>query len=130
MSQEFLPTFVGTKVGVIRSLQATQKGSNMENVNTINKDVNIVAYYFKSNARRLRCFPKSMEYSGKRITFTETGLVHPTRKGSRMIHVFDMTDGNADYRLEFDAAALSWTLVSIADTSFENSGSLIPMAAV
>jgi hypothetical protein len=34
-----------------------------------------------------------------------------------MIHVFDMTDGNADYRLEFDAAALSWTLVAITDVN-------------
>ena len=84
----------------------------------INKDVNIVAYYFKNSARRLRCFPKRMEYDGKRVNFTETGLVHPTQKGQRMIHVFDMTDGTADYRLEFDAQALSWTLVAITDTNY------------
>jgi hypothetical protein len=34
-----------------------------------------------------------------------------------MIHVFDMTDGTADYRLEFDAEALTWTLVAISDIS-------------
>lgn len=90
----------------------------MENVNLINKDVNIVAYYFHSRGRRLRCFPKSMEWGNKRVTFTETGLRHPTKKGQRMVHVFDMSDGNADYRLEFDAAALSWTLVSIAEPSY------------
>lgn len=84
----------------------------------INKEVNIVAFYFKNNARRLRCFPKRMEYGGKRINFTETGLVHPTKKGQRMIHVFDMTDGSADYRLEFDAQALTWTLVAITDTEY------------
>lgn len=102
----------------------------MDQVNLINKDVSIVAYYFKSNARRLRCFPKSMELDGRRVTFTETGLVHPTRKGARMVHVFDMTDGNADYRLEFDAAALSWTLVSIADISeVHNAPNFTPAAA-
>lgn len=58
-----------------------------------------------------------MEYQNKTIEFSETGLRHPTKKGQRMIHVFDMTDGNADYRLEFDAAALTWTLISIADIS-------------
>lgn len=84
----------------------------------INKEVNIVAFYFKNNARRLRCFPKRMEYDGKQINFTETGMVHPTQKGRRMIHVFDMTDGAADYRLEFDAQALSWTLVAITDTNY------------
>jgi len=90
----------------------------MDQANIINKDVNIVAYYFKNNARHLRCFPKRMEWEGKRVDFTETGLVHPTQKGRRMIHVFDMTDGQADYRLEFDAQALSWNLVYIADQQY------------
>ena len=90
----------------------------MENTVAINKEVDIVAYYFKNKGERLRCFPKRMEYGGKRIDFSETGLRHPTKKGQRMVHVFDMTDGNADYRLEFDAAVLSWTLVSISDMSY------------
>jgi hypothetical protein len=90
----------------------------MDQATYINKEVNIVAFYFKNNARQLRCFPKRMEYDGKRIDFTETGLVHPTKKGRRMIHVFDMTDGTADYRLEFDAQALSWTLVAITDMNY------------
>ncbi|HSX18244.1 MAG TPA: hypothetical protein VLE51_02745 [Candidatus Saccharimonadales bacterium] len=89
----------------------------MENVVNINKEVSIVAYYFKNGLRRLRCFPKRMEYQGRVIEFSETGLRHPTKKGQRMIHVFDMTDGSADYRLEFDAEHLTWTLVSIADVT-------------
>ncbi len=87
----------------------------MENVIQINKAVNVVAFYFKNAGQRLKCFPKRMEYDGRRVDFTETGMLHPTRKGQRLVHVFDMTDGNADYRLEFDAQTLDWTLVSIAD---------------
>jgi hypothetical protein len=90
----------------------------MENVNIINKEVNVVAYYFHSKGMRLRCYPKVMEYNGRRVAFTETGLRHPTRKGMRSIHVFDMTDGNDNYRIEFDAHQLIWTLISITDTSF------------
>lgn len=90
----------------------------MENVVKINKSINVVAFYFRNAERGLKCFPKRMEYDGKRITFTETGLVHPTRKGQRMIHVFDMTDGTADYRLEFDAELLTWKLVYIADQAY------------
>jgi hypothetical protein len=93
----------------------------------INKDVNIVAFYFKNYNRRLRCFPKRMEYDGKRINFTETGLVHPTKQGQRMIHVFDMTDGSADYRLEFDAQALSWKLICITD--FHHAAHVTPVFA-
>jgi hypothetical protein len=90
----------------------------MDQATLINKDVNIVAYYFKNSARRLRCFPKRMEYDGRQVNFTETGLVHPTKQGQRMIHVFDMTDGNADYRLEFDAQGLSWKLIAITDAQY------------
>jgi hypothetical protein len=86
----------------------------MEDVTTINQDVTIVAYYFK-NKNQPKCFPKKMEYGGRTVTFTETGLRHPTHRGQRMIHVFDMTDGQADYRLEFDAESLRWRLAYIAD---------------
>lgn len=89
----------------------------MEDVTLINKDVAIVAYYFRGH-NQPRCFPKRMEYSGRQITFTETGLRHPTHKGRRMVHVFDMTDGAADYRLEFDAESLVWKLVYIADQKY------------
>lgn len=97
----------------------------MDQITEINKDVNIVAYYFKNGARRLRCFPKSMEWGNKRVTFSETGLLHPTRKGHRTIHVFDMTDGTADYRLEFDAQDLNWKLVYIADAQYAPSTSTL-----
>jgi len=90
----------------------------MEQATIINKEVSIVAFYFTNHTRRLRCFPKRMEFDGRRINFTETGMVHPTKKGQRTIHVFDMTDGSADYRLEFDAQALRWTLVAITDTNY------------
>lgn len=95
----------------------------------INKDVNIVAYYFKNSSERLRCFPKRMEYDGRRVDFTETGLVHPTKQGQRTIHVFDMTDGNADYRLEFDAQRLTWKLVAITEMNYAPISVSHPIAA-
>ncbi len=89
----------------------------MENSVVLNKEIDVVAYYFKNAGRRLKCFPKKIEYEGKSIVFEEMGLRHPTKKGHRMVHVFEMTDGRADYRLEFDAQDLNWKLVSIADVS-------------
>jgi len=101
----------------------------MDSVTVVNKEVSIVAFYFKNEQRRLRCYPRRMEWDGKRVDFTETGLVHPTTKGQRMVHVFDMTDDSADYRLEFDAQALSWKLVYIADQQFVPSADMAPAAA-
>jgi hypothetical protein len=39
-----------------------------------------------------------------------------------------MTDGNADYRLEFDAQNLSWTLVSISDVHYMPQTTSVVMA--
>ena len=87
----------------------------MDHINLVNKEVNIVAYYFRNNARRLRCFPKRMEYNGRRIVFTETGISRPVQQQDEEKHIVDMTDGNADYRLEFNPSALSWKLVAITN---------------
>ena len=90
----------------------------MENVVKINKDINVIAYYFRNTGVRLRCFPKRIEFEGKRVDFTEAGMRHPVRKGQRMVDVFDMTDGTTDYRLEFDPEKLNWTLLEIADLAY------------
>lgn len=90
----------------------------MENVIKVNKEVSVVAYYFRNAGRRLKCYPKRIEYGGRTIDFKDMGLRHPTKKGHRMIHVFDMSDGQADYRLEFDAEGLTWKLIFVADQNY------------
>jgi hypothetical protein len=53
--------------------------------------------------------------NGREVEITEIGLRHPSVQGKRMIHVFDVTDGSADYRLEFDSERLTWHLKMEAD---------------
>lgn len=53
--------------------------------------------------------------NGREITVTEIGLRHPRAKGTRTVHAFDVTDGSADYRLEFDTERLTWYLTREAD---------------
>jgi len=53
--------------------------------------------------------------NGREVVITEIGLRHPNMKGKRMVHIFDVTDGQADYRLEFDAQQLTWHLTREAD---------------
>jgi hypothetical protein len=65
-----------------------------------------------------------MRWRGRDIELTELALRHPTVSGKRMIHVFHVSDGSSDYRLEFDAEALSWTLVSMIAESFSGGGEL------
>lgn len=62
------------------------------------------------------CKPlKFRRSNGREVEVTEIGLRHPTTKGKRMVHMFDVTDGGADYRLEFDSERLTWLLTLEAD---------------
>lgn len=62
------------------------------------------------------CRPvKFKRANGREVTVTELGLRHPSYTGSKTIHVFEVTDGGADYRLEFDSERLTWRLTMEAD---------------
>lgn len=87
----------------------------MDNMVLINERVEVIARYLRQEASGSLCFPAKMRYRQQEVVFTELGLRHPTTQGRRMIHVFDMSDGVSDYRLEFDAEGLTWTLVAILE---------------
>jgi hypothetical protein len=62
------------------------------------------------------CQPlKFKRKNSREVVITEIGLRHPNMLGQRMLHVFDVTDGMADYRLELDAERLTWRLTREAD---------------
>ena len=79
---------------------------------TINQEVNVTALYFR-NKKQLKSFPKRMEFDGQEYVFQESGLQYQIIKENEDLRLFDMTDGNSDYRLRFDYKKLTWTLVSI-----------------
>lgn len=79
----------------------------------INELVDVVPIFKAHTNERLICVPWKMKYNGREIEFTVFGMRHPTSKGKRMIHVFDVSDGTNDYRLEFDAERLTWTLIGM-----------------
>lgn len=58
------------------------------------------------------CFPRLFRRAnGREVRITELGLRHPTTQGRRTMHVFEVTDGGTDYRLEFDSERLKWRLI-------------------
>lgn len=62
------------------------------------------------------CVPiKFRRANGREITITDIGLRHPTTKGKRAVHVFDVTDGSSDYRIELDSERLTWMLTRMGD---------------
>jgi len=79
----------------------------------LNERVEVIAVFNDgvSSCRPVRFKRKN----GREIEVTEIGLYHPTAAGRRTVHVFDVTDGGADYRLEFDSERLTWLLTLEAD---------------
>ncbi len=88
----------------------------MDPTTAVNERVKVIASYGEGK-HGPTCLPVRMKYKNQVISFTKLALRHPTTKGQRMIHVFDMSDGTNDYRLEFDAEGLVWTLVAILEGS-------------
>lgn len=86
----------------------------MSNRVTINKEVSVTAMYFQSG-RELKSFPQRIELEGREYTFMN-GLRYLVQKGHKLIQIFDMTDGQAEYRLRFDSHSQLWTLVDITET--------------
>lgn len=85
----------------------------MNDETVLNERVKVVAVF--SDGLNM-CRPiKFRRVSGREINITEIGLRYPSPKGRRTLHVFDVTDGQADYRLEFDADRLTWHLTREGD---------------
>ena len=62
------------------------------------------------------CRPiKFMRQNGREIVISEIGLRHPSNDGKKTIHIFDVTDGQADYRIELDSERLTWMLTREGD---------------
>jgi hypothetical protein len=79
----------------------------------LNEPVEVIATFSRGYHP---CHPvKFRRASGREVTVTELGLRHPLHYGSKTMHVFDVTDGGTDYRLEFDSERLTWRLTMEAD---------------
>ncbi|HEX3569125.1 MAG TPA: hypothetical protein VHT70_05655 [Candidatus Saccharimonadales bacterium] len=77
---------------------------------TINKEVQVNAFYFVRHTKNFKMFPKEVEVDGERRTFHESGLQYLIRKGQQLVELFDMSDGRNTYRLRCENG--HWTLVS------------------
>lgn len=62
------------------------------------------------------CVPvKFRRANGREVVVTEVGLRTPLAAGRKTVHLFDVTDGEADYRLELDSERLTWRLTMEGD---------------
>ena len=90
----------------------------MNPMEEINEVVDVVPIFRGHAGDQFKCVPWKMVYRGREIIFTQLGMRHPTEKGRRMIHAFNMSDGTNDYRIELDAERLTWTLVYMIEGNY------------
>lgn len=82
----------------------------------INQEVSVTALYFSGRNQRggkLKTFPKRMEWQGDTYTFRD-GLQYLIKKGLAITQIFDMTDGETNYRLQADPDGTRWTLLAVS----------------
>jgi hypothetical protein len=77
-------------------------------------EIQITSVYFRDNPakQRFETYPKRMVLDGREYTFMESGIRYLVQKGQQLIKLFDMTDGENQYRLRLDEAN-RWTLVGM-----------------
>jgi len=87
----------------------------MNDETILNETVEVIAIFGHGHQP---CRPlKFKRANGREVEIQELGLRHPVQKGRKTVHMFDVTDGGADYRLEFDSERLTWCLTMEADHS-------------
>lgn len=77
------------------------------------QEIQITAVYFRNNPaeQRLESYPRRMVYGGREYTFVD-GMRYVVKKGRELIRLFDVTDGQTNYRLRVDNDN-HWKLVGI-----------------
>ena len=78
----------------------------------IEKDIDLKEVYFGNIQKQIRTYPKKIECEVTTYTFND-GLQLLVQQGKELIRIFDMTDGQAHYRLRNDVTEQRWRLMSI-----------------
>ena len=86
----------------------------METLFIDTKEIEITSVYFRNsqNKERLESYPKRMLLDGREYTFMEGGLRYLVQKGQQLVKLFDVSDGQNQYRLRLDNNN-HWTLIGI-----------------
>ncbi len=80
----------------------------MDNEIFLAERVQVIAVFDTS---RHHCRPLRFKRSnGQVVEIAEIGLRHPAPAGRKTMHLYDVTDGQSEYRLEFDSERLVWQL--------------------
>lgn len=79
----------------------------------INQEVSVNSFNFQGK-QQLRTVPRQITYNNRQVTFIDSGMRYILKKGQEITQLFDMTDGQNNYRLQVDQNSLRCTLLRIS----------------
>ncbi|CAN5181619.1 hypothetical protein BH09PAT3_BH09PAT3_2180 [soil metagenome] len=84
----------------------------------VNQTIEITSLAFSRRPRttNLEAFPKRMVWDDREYTFVESGMHFLIKKGQNLVRLFDVSDGQNNFRLKCDSTN-HWTLVSMQATA-------------
>ena len=78
---------------------------------TIEQPVTVTSISFGKNFEPV---PRRIEFQGKTINFVDEGLRFCITRGSSVVRLFDLTDGESLFRLRQEPSTHGWNLLSIS----------------
>lgn len=78
----------------------------------INEKISVITSY---NRETGVVMPKKIRWQGRDYLINKLTYYHRARMGRVLLHIFHVTDGSLDFRLQFNGENLAWTLEEICD---------------
>jgi hypothetical protein len=76
----------------------------------INEKVSIITIFNRSSGKVM---PYKMQWQGRDYIMTKLAYHHKARIGRLIVHIFHVSDGKNDYRLNLNTETLQWTLEEV-----------------
>ncbi len=70
--------------------------------------VDLLSNHLKGNA-----YPWVLYWRGRRYRITHVGLHNAIREGRTLLHLFSVTDGASNFRLQLNTETLGWRLLEV-----------------
>ena len=67
------------------------------------------------NTEKNQVIPYKIRWQLREYFIKKLSYYHKVRDGRTLLHIFDVTDGNLDFRLRFNSDDLTWILEEISD---------------
>lgn len=80
----------------------------------INERVSMITVY---NRETGKVTPYKMRWQGRTYLIKQVAYHHKARRGRTIFHIFHVTDGTNDYKLNLDTETLQWVLEEIVQGS-------------